>query len=556
MATVYRAYDRRLDVFRAVKMLLPEYAQNVAIRRRFEMEARTTAKLHHGNIVTVHDVSVDGDKLFIVMELITGGCLMDRVREKGPLPPRLAVKTMVEVLKGLHYAHENGVIHRDIKPHNVMVTKDGKAKLADFGIAHVSDTQSDSTRTGTVMGTWAYMAPEQRASARQVDARSDVYAATATLFALVTGQEPFDLFAPDAHTKQFADMPAALEAIIRRGSSYLQEGRYDNALEFKMALEEIMAELPGDPPGLPPLASLELVARFERGSLSGIESQPLALSDSIGKSVPTFVAEAQPVDYATASGRFQDLDDSFLREEEAFREVTDKALTDEKRRRSWITKAAVVLAALLGLSAVSLVALIVLSVQLWTGQPVADIAQTPASAVEMQGSVQQHITAQNTRELEDSDTLAPPDPAGSTADPAKAAGEEEAIVKAPTPSPAGPTPSPAVPQPNAEPSPAPSENAVEQGGSAAGSGPPTGRLRLRCQPSCEISIRSTLVKNAQTITEQNTFDGRVPLGENLVRMTAADGTVKRRKVQVFKQGIKSICWDFSLNKECKREAAD
>jgi serine/threonine protein kinase len=560
MATVYRAYDRRLDVFRAVKMLLPEFAQNQSIRRRFEMEARTTAKLHHRNIVTVHDVAIDGDKFFIVMELITGGCLMDRIRDKGPLPPRLAARTMAEVLDGLEYAHQSGVIHRDLKPHNVMVTKDGRAKLADFGIAHVSDTQSDATRTGTVMGTWAYMAPEQRASARQVDARSDVYAATATLFALVTGQEPFDLFAPDAHTKLFENLEPELATIIRRGSSYLQDSRYDSALKLKEALEEIVEELPEDPPDLPPLASMELVARFERGSLSGIESKPLPLSDPIGQSIPTFVADNQPHDYATASGRFQDLDDSFLREKEEVQEATDreaeKALTDERRRRSRITNTAILLAMMLGLTAVLLVGLVVVTMSLLSTQPVADTLDKPANPIEIQGSMQGVKAKGNSESTKDTDIKGIIDPSMPTPDPSKDKSKESENIAAPAPTPAPPEPSPVGPQPIA-PSPVAEPGQETEGvqeDAESTKGPPTGRLKIRCLPSCSIEIRSAVAKSQPLITAKDRFDGLVPRGLNRVRLLSADGEEKRGTVTVYKDGVGKLCWDFSTKSTCGGDA--
>ena len=196
MATVYRAYDRSLDIERAIKVLAPHLVARTVIRERFATEARTMARLHHPNIVGVHDVGSDGDRLFIVMEYLNGGDVHGRLERVGLYPPKLATYVTKGMLAGLQVAHDKGVTHRDIKPHNVLVSSDNIPKVTDFGIAQVSDTNSGLTRTGVVMGTLAYMAPEQRSGAKNVDNRSDIYAVAATLYNMVTG-EPFDLYSSE-----------------------------------------------------------------------------------------------------------------------------------------------------------------------------------------------------------------------------------------------------------------------------------------------------------------------------------------------------------------------
>ena len=137
MSTVYSALDQRLGVHRAVKVLSPALSHHASIRKRFDAEARTTARLVHPNIVNVHDVGLDNGRAFIVLELMTGGSLMGRLDALGPLPPRMAVEVVSALMAALQYAHERGVIHRDVKPHNLLVDGDGVPKLTDFGIARL-----------------------------------------------------------------------------------------------------------------------------------------------------------------------------------------------------------------------------------------------------------------------------------------------------------------------------------------------------------------------------------------------------------------------------------
>ncbi len=252
-ATVYLAFDAMLGVWRAVKLLSPSMAGKAKVRERFLNEARTMARLKHPHIVTVYDVGVDsdGERVYMVMETLEGGSVMDRVKHSGPLPARMASATVQALLAGLGEAHAHGVVHRDVKPHNVLASKEGVPKLIDFGIAQNADRSL--TKTGAVIGTWAYMAPEQRTNAKGVDPRSDIYSAGAVLYAVMTGKDPFDLYATDLHAKLFAGLPDPLVEVIKGATAYEPDERYDNAAEMFHALQAAHRQLPPDPGDTPPL---------------------------------------------------------------------------------------------------------------------------------------------------------------------------------------------------------------------------------------------------------------------------------------------------------------
>ncbi|MFZ5476633.1 MAG: protein kinase domain-containing protein [Myxococcota bacterium] len=264
MATVYRAWDTRLRVARAVKVLAPHLTAQRTIRRRFETEAHTMARLAHPNIVAVHDVGDDGKHVFIVMELLEGGSLMDFVETFGPLPPRTAAEVCCAVLRALAVAHAAGVVHRDIKPHNVLLAPEGTPKVTDFGIAHVQvDDSPGLTKTGSIMGTWAFMAPEQRAGARSLDARADLYAVGASLATLLTAELPGDLFVSELHGRLLARVPDELRAIVQRATRYDAADRHASAEELLADLERAAARLSPAPPDAPRLGHVYRAVRSE-----------------------------------------------------------------------------------------------------------------------------------------------------------------------------------------------------------------------------------------------------------------------------------------------------
>ena len=145
MATVYKAFDGRLQVPRAIKILSPELGLRPSLRARFESEASMMALLEHPNIVRIYDVGADGDRAYIVMELVDGGSLLDRVKTGGKLPPNLALRVTIDMLDALGVAHKRGVVHRDIKPHNILLSSDGNLRITDF-VALQQDARHLSSR--------------------------------------------------------------------------------------------------------------------------------------------------------------------------------------------------------------------------------------------------------------------------------------------------------------------------------------------------------------------------------------------------------------------------
>ncbi|MBN1337513.1 MAG: serine/threonine protein kinase [Deltaproteobacteria bacterium] len=250
VGTVYLARDDRVGGYRAVKILSAERRSFPAQRQRFEDEARIQTELQHPNIVRVFERFEEGDRVCFLMEYVPNGSLWERLQAHGPLPPHAAASAMTGVLAALEAAHALGIVHRDIKPHNILLGPGDVPKLADFGVAHHSmDGAADLTRTGVVMGTWSFMAPEQRASSRRVDPRSDVYAAGSTLYTLLTHRMEQNLFDMDARDSAFEGIPARLASIIVRATRYAREDRYPSAGAMRADLEAVLREMPAGPDG-------------------------------------------------------------------------------------------------------------------------------------------------------------------------------------------------------------------------------------------------------------------------------------------------------------------
>lgn len=278
MAAVYRVYDTRLRVECAIKVLAPEYSAKGDLRRRFESEAATMARLRHTNIAAVYDIGDDNGSPYLVMELVGGGSLNDHLNTFGPLPARLAVEVTIAVLTALQLAHDSGVVHRDIKPHNVLLARDGTAKVTDFGIARVQEDDSPSmTRTGSVMGTWAYMAPEQRAGSRTLDRRADLYSAGAMLVDLLTGEAPADVFMCEHQKGMLDGVPEPLRPVIERAVRYAPADRYSTAAEMAAALRDAIPRLPDAPDDHPKLGTLTIATP----TLSPSGSAPRAATYSL-----------------------------------------------------------------------------------------------------------------------------------------------------------------------------------------------------------------------------------------------------------------------------------
>jgi len=302
MATVYRCRDKESGAVRAIKVLQQRLAHTTEVLKRFENEAAAMDRLSHPHIVPLHDVSFDTEQKFIVMDFIDGESLLDRMERKG-LSPKEAVSLIIPVLDALQTAHENGIVHRDIKPHNILISRSNHVFVSDFGIARcVDETDMSITRTGMVMGTWAFMAPEQRADAKGVDRLADIYSVGATLFAAVTGQTPKDLFAAELDPGIYKGVPKTIEAVIRRACAYWTSDRYPTAMAMKADLELTLGMLESgkdrngprdvsfvdDPPAIPaePIeTSRPVVRQAVRGSHRGIRPAPLPKRSGRGAQV-------------------------------------------------------------------------------------------------------------------------------------------------------------------------------------------------------------------------------------------------------------------------------
>lgn len=249
MARVYKARCHRLNRLVAIKILREDLAQDAEFRRRFHDESQAVAMLSHPNIVAVYDVSRSSELEYIVMELIDGITLKQYMQKKGnKLNWREALHFITQIIKALGHAHSRGIIHRDIKPHNVMVLRDGSVKVADFGIARVA-SGGHSTLTQEALGSVHYISPEQ-ARGSHIDARSDLYSAGVVLYEMITGRLPFEGDTPVSVAIQHINsiplspreidpaIPEALEKITMRAMAPSPDNRYFSADEMLTDLEE------------------------------------------------------------------------------------------------------------------------------------------------------------------------------------------------------------------------------------------------------------------------------------------------------------------------------
>ncbi len=254
MAIVYKARDHRLNRLVAVKILKEELALDADFRRRFHTESQAVAMLSHPNIVTVYDVSLSSNVDYIVMELIDGITLKQYMQRKGFLTWKESLHFAIQIVKALAHAHSRGIIHRDIKPHNIMILRDGSVKVADFGIARLQSNQN--TLTQETLGSVHYISPEQ-AKGSHVDERTDLYSLGVVMYEMLTTRLPFEGDSPVSVAIQHIsavplmprdinpDIPAALESITMKAMNPNLDERYLTAEEMYNDLEEFRKDPSG-----------------------------------------------------------------------------------------------------------------------------------------------------------------------------------------------------------------------------------------------------------------------------------------------------------------------
>ncbi|HEV3226790.1 MAG TPA: Stk1 family PASTA domain-containing Ser/Thr kinase [Acidimicrobiales bacterium] len=257
MADVFLARDQLLDRPVAVKVLFPEFATDPSFVERFRREAQSAANLNHPNIVSVYDWGQEQGTYFIVMEYVEGRSLAEILGTEGPLHPQRAAEVASDVAAALGFAHRNGVVHRDVKPGNVLISPTGQVKVADFGIARAlgADPDSNLTQAGSVMGTATYFAPEQ-AQGLPLDPRSDLYSLGVVLYEMVAGRPPFSGESPVAiaykHVQEQpapprhlnTNVPPALEAIILKLLAKNPQARYPSAEDLRADLRRFQEGQP------------------------------------------------------------------------------------------------------------------------------------------------------------------------------------------------------------------------------------------------------------------------------------------------------------------------
>jgi eukaryotic-like serine/threonine-protein kinase len=277
MSSVFRARDTLLERHVALKILHPHFTEDEQYVERFRREARAVASLSHPNIVTILDRGEDEGRQFIVFELVEGRTLAEVLHEEGRLPVPRALEIAIQVARGLGFAHEQGLVHRDVKPQNVILNGDGRAKVTDFGIARSLEVQG-VTQSGAVLGTSNYIAPEQ-ASGRPVDRTTDVYSLGVVLFELLTGEVPFpgESFVavamqhvsepPPSVLEVRPDVPVRVARAVDRALEKDPAERFPTMDAFAAELQACLAELGSEPDMDATLIRSVPVARVRRRRL-------------------------------------------------------------------------------------------------------------------------------------------------------------------------------------------------------------------------------------------------------------------------------------------------
>jgi serine/threonine-protein kinase len=295
MADVFRARDLMLERYVAIKVLRADYTGNKAFQDRFRQEARAAANLSHPNIVTVHDFGLDRGQLFIVMEHVPGSDLKTLIRQRGRFSIEEAIPLIVQACAGIGYAHRAGLVHCDVKPHNMLVTPDKRLKVTDFGIARALATIHPEERSDVVWGSPQYFSPEQAAGEPPSPA-SDVYALGIVLYESLTGSLPFNAISPEelgrmhldarpnSIREYLPDIPEALEQIIDKVLSKEPAARYRTADQLGRVLLRFGTQVQPEP-----LPELSLTPEASPAYQPEPEPEPVYRTDPV-------IITAPPVD--------------------------------------------------------------------------------------------------------------------------------------------------------------------------------------------------------------------------------------------------------------------
>jgi serine/threonine-protein kinase len=336
MSRVYLCWDDRLQVWCAIKVMAAEAVDDPILRARFVQEARTLARLGHQNLVRLFDLVDDTTCPYMVMEYCEGGSLAARL-SRGPMALRDAVRLAAELAAALQAAHAAGVVHRDVKPQNLLLDASGTLKVVDFGVARVQQ-ELRLTLSNMSLGTLAYMPPEQQRDASKVDHRADIYGAGATLFALSTARRPTALLTQDRESA-LALVPTEIRPIVRRATEPSRSNRYESAATLEEALRAALARIPEDP------AAPRLVDRTEpppEGPPDRAAELVLEPNELEGTGEKWSAAGTRPLDSTMPLPSFQAIDPS----RDSVPAPTALMMLPRPRRWVWVRRAATVVIAL------------------------------------------------------------------------------------------------------------------------------------------------------------------------------------------------------------------
>ncbi len=315
MSAVYRGLDVRLDRPVALKIMDSRYAGDSQFLTRFQREARAVARLKNPGLVAVYDQGIDGQHPFLVMELVEGGTLRELLVERGPMPPHAVAAVLVPVLGGLEVAHREGLVHRDVKPENVLISDDGDVKIADFGLVRAI-AEAKITSTSVILGTAAYLSPEQVGTGDAGPA-SDVYAVGILAYELLTGATPFtgDTALAVAYQRMDHDVappstviggvPAQFDELVARATARNPADRYPDAGQMAAEVEAIVDAL-----GLPPfrVPAPRNSAQHQSAQLDRSQVGPVRHTRELTRGPDDWAADETEAESYGVTGQFAGID--------------------------------------------------------------------------------------------------------------------------------------------------------------------------------------------------------------------------------------------------------